>query len=164
MTQAEAAPAPTCARHGTPTRLSCSRCGTPICPRCAVDAAVGHACPTCVRERNAPHRARERRLIVRAVVGGVAAAVLGGVVYGLLVRAAAGLFSLLLAYVLGALVARGVVVAAREHRGADVRRLAVAAAVLAVAVGLVLRTGSPLVVDLRMLAYLAAGYGAWRSV
>jgi membrane associated rhomboid family serine protease len=40
----------------TPTRLSCSRCGRPICGRCAIPATVGQHCPECVAEarRTAP--------------------------------------------------------------------------------------------------------------
>ena len=32
----------------TPTKLSCSRCGNPICGRCAIPATVGQHCPDCV--------------------------------------------------------------------------------------------------------------------
>ncbi|MFN2593377.1 MAG: rhomboid family intramembrane serine protease [Actinomycetota bacterium] len=45
----------------TPTKLSCSRCGRPICGRCAIPASVGQHCPECVAEarRSAP---RVRRI------------------------------------------------------------------------------------------------------
>lgn len=37
-----------CARHpSVETELSCSRCGTPLCPRCLVQTEVGQRCPTC---------------------------------------------------------------------------------------------------------------------
>jgi membrane associated rhomboid family serine protease len=52
-----------CYRHpDRPTRLTCSRCGRPICAECSRDAAVGQHCPDCaapsdrhqvVRARNA---------------------------------------------------------------------------------------------------------------
>ncbi len=40
----------------TPTKLACSRCGNPICGRCAIPATVGQHCPDCVAEarRSAP--------------------------------------------------------------------------------------------------------------
>ena len=40
----------------TPTKLRCSRCGRPICGRCAIPASVGQHCPECVAEarRTAP--------------------------------------------------------------------------------------------------------------
>ena len=48
---------PTCARHtGTPTRLSCSACETPICPDCAIESAVGYKCPDCGTHGDLPRR------------------------------------------------------------------------------------------------------------
>jgi membrane associated rhomboid family serine protease len=40
----------------TPTKLRCTRCGRPICGRCAIPASVGQHCPECVAEarRSAP--------------------------------------------------------------------------------------------------------------
>ena len=35
------------------TRLRCSKCGTPICPRCAVQTPVGFRCPQCIRSQQA---------------------------------------------------------------------------------------------------------------
>lgn len=43
---------PRCARHpDVETRLTCSSCGTPICPDCLVDAAVSYHCPDCAEAR-----------------------------------------------------------------------------------------------------------------
>lgn len=43
-----------CARHpDVETTLRCNRCGTPICPRCAVQTPVGFRCPDCVRAQRA---------------------------------------------------------------------------------------------------------------
>lgn len=43
-----------CARHpDVETTLRCNRCGTPICPRCAVRTPVGFRCPDCVRAQTA---------------------------------------------------------------------------------------------------------------
>lgn len=53
---APVAPAPraeevTCYGHpDTPTRLRCTRCDKPICPRCSVPASVGQHCVWCVAE------------------------------------------------------------------------------------------------------------------
>ena len=35
------------------TRLHCSKCGVPICPKCAVQTPVGFRCPQCVRSQQA---------------------------------------------------------------------------------------------------------------
>src|ERR1700712_2390233 len=44
----------TCFRHpDRPTKISCSRCGRPICPECMNDAPVGFHCPICVKEGRA---------------------------------------------------------------------------------------------------------------
>lgn len=41
-----------CARHKTvSTRVRCSRCETPICPKCMVPGAVGYVCRSCAHER-----------------------------------------------------------------------------------------------------------------
>ena len=47
---------PTCVNHpGVATRVSCSSCGAPICPRCMHAGPVGQKCPTCAQ---LPRRAR----------------------------------------------------------------------------------------------------------
>ena len=75
-------PAPTalaCPRDETVTRLTCSRCGTPICPACLIRTAVGMRCPGCAvrtpARRSSPTHGRLVR--VAAAVAAVAA-VAGG--------------------------------------------------------------------------------------
>jgi membrane associated rhomboid family serine protease len=52
----------TCYRHPDEvTRVHCTRCGRPICPRCMTPAPVGHHCPSCVAEgRSSVPRVRRR--------------------------------------------------------------------------------------------------------
>ena len=70
-----------CARHPeTETALRCSRCETPICPRCMIQTPVGARCPDCAKIARSP---------IYTVTPGVAAkafgaAAVGGVVMGLI--------------------------------------------------------------------------------
>jgi membrane associated rhomboid family serine protease len=57
-----------CYRHsGRGTRISCSRCGRPICPDCMNDAPVGFQCPECVKEGRAtrPRTVTGAQLVAR---------------------------------------------------------------------------------------------------
>jgi membrane associated rhomboid family serine protease len=47
-----------CYRHpDEETRVHCTRCGRPICPKCMIPAPVGHQCPECVEEARREFRA-----------------------------------------------------------------------------------------------------------
>lgn len=58
----------------TPTKLSCSRCGNPICGRCAIPATVGQHCPDCVAEarKSAPKVRRQITSNAPVVMGLIA--------------------------------------------------------------------------------------------
>jgi hypothetical protein len=44
-----------CSRHPqVETNLSCSKCGTPICPKCLVQTPVGARCPDCAKLSRLP--------------------------------------------------------------------------------------------------------------
>ena len=65
----------TCARDGTPTQLTCTKCQTPICPDCLVRTDVGLRCPGCAGAPAArPATGRDRRPLI--VGGAVVVAVL----------------------------------------------------------------------------------------
>ncbi|MFN8558249.1 MAG: hypothetical protein U0531_13205 [Dehalococcoidia bacterium] len=94
-----------CAAHpDVETGLSCSRCGTPICPRCMVQMPVGLLCRGCARERQLPMYRMDSVSLARGVgtalvVGGAVGAVWGWLLppgFSLL-----GLFDLLLALFIG---------------------------------------------------------------
>ncbi len=58
------------------TRLRCNKCGTPICPKCAVQTPVGFRCPQCVRSQQAIfYTATPLDYGIAAVVGLVASTV-----------------------------------------------------------------------------------------
>jgi membrane associated rhomboid family serine protease len=64
--QQPAPPTTFCYRHpDRATRISCARCGRPICPECMQPASVGFQCPECVRQGNAGVRAPKRTTGVR---------------------------------------------------------------------------------------------------
>lgn len=68
----EAGVEPVCYRHpDRVTYLACSRCGRSICGDCAVDAAVGQRCPSCLIEQGTQRVIRkpmQRSLTQRAPV------------------------------------------------------------------------------------------------
>src|ERR671922_477678 len=92
--------APTCVNHPkVETRLTCSTCGDPICPRCMVATAVGQKCPRCARQSGRAKGNPDAALLARAFGAGLAVAAGGGL--GLLFVSVA---SLLLAAAPGFLV------------------------------------------------------------
>lgn len=91
---------PTCANHpGVATRLTCSSCGTPICPRCMVPAAVGQKCPACARQTGRARGLPTLGLLARVLGVTLAGGVAGGVLFSLL--PGFGLFILAALYGLG---------------------------------------------------------------
>lgn len=182
---------PTCARHpDVPTRVSCSACGTPICPDCSVESAVGYKCPDCGTHGGAPARAAggaggflsglvARRgassggtagpptdgrlpltLGARATAIGLLASLAGGFILGFVF--AGRTFFLISAGLVGWAVARAVYWATDDHTSPYLRAMALALAGLSVGVGLVAAPGATPTPDgLLFLAYPAAVYGGW---
>ncbi len=69
-----------CARHpGVETELTCSSCGTPICPRCSVPAPVGIKCPDCARPARTDRQVPVL-LFLRALAITLPVAIIGGVI------------------------------------------------------------------------------------
>lgn len=70
-----------CARHPkVETALTCTRCATPICPDCMVPGAVGMICRSCADLGGSPlFQVRPERLVL-ALVAGIAAGTLAGVI------------------------------------------------------------------------------------
>lgn len=64
------------------TRLRCSRCAKPICPREAVRTPVGLRCPDCAGVRGLPTYRTPTTSIARAAGLGLAVAIVIGVVWG----------------------------------------------------------------------------------
>ncbi|MBC8102959.1 MAG: hypothetical protein H7Z41_10270 [Cytophagales bacterium] len=68
-----------CARHPkTETALSCGRCGTPICPSCAVSGAVGMLCPSCGSNRSSHlYQVKPERFALATALGLAAGTLVG---------------------------------------------------------------------------------------
>jgi hypothetical protein len=163
MTTEQANLAPTCVNHPkVETRLTCSSCGDPICPRCMVATAVGQKCPRCAGQTGRAKGNPDTTLLARAFGAGVAVAVGAGLVM-LLVPFA----SLLLAAAHGFLVGATVRWAARRRTHTWLGLVAVAAVLVGLG-GLVLVLGGNPFAGRLLLAYVLSGgvafaraSGAW---
>ena len=118
-----------CARHpNTPTRLRCSRCGTPICPLCAVRTPVGLRCPDCAGVRGLPTYATERDALGKAALAAVAVGVLFAIAFAWLPE-----WNFYLSLALGFGVAEAMARAVRDKRGADIQVVGIFVAIGAMA-------------------------------
>ncbi|MBW3618697.1 MAG: hypothetical protein KY461_00495 [Actinobacteria bacterium] len=151
----------TCPRHpDTATRLSCTQCGTPICPRCAIDAPVGQKCPDCVRQHRAAVAKGKPRQYRKGAAAGAAAAVLAGVVLPIVLGIS--FVGLIATGFLGYGIAHAVLWGAEGNRAETFRNLALGFALVMVAGAFTVRFGTPVPGGLRgVLVYAAAAYGAY---
>jgi hypothetical protein len=120
-----------CARHPkVQTRLRCSRCGTPICPQCAVRTPVGLRCPDCAGVRGLPTYSTPGASMLKAAGAGVAV----GLVFALLF-AWIPQWNFYLSLALGFGVAEAMARAAKNKRGADLQVLGIVIALGAMGLG-----------------------------
>jgi hypothetical protein len=152
MTADQTNTAPRCVNHpGVETRLTCSNCGNPICPRCMVTTPVGQKCGDCARQPRSAKGTPTPALLARAFGAGFVVAALGG---------AALLFvpflGLILAAVLGLAVGWAARWAARRRVHNQLGAVAGAAAVLGIAATALL-LGVAVLHPRLLLAYLVAG-------
>jgi len=123
-----------CATHpDTETELCCSRCGTPICPRCLVQTPVGARCRSCARVQRLPTYRLDPLITVRGALAALAlAGVLGSVVGYLLphLLRQLGYFALFAGAGYGWLAARAVSAATNGRRGRLLQACAAASGVL----------------------------------
>ncbi len=119
-----------CPRHpGITTRLRCSKCGTPICPRCMVETPVGYRCPTCAGLSAGAWSDLPGSLLVRAATAGLLVAFVVGWLWSRIPE-----WQFYLALLLGFGVAEAMAAATRLRRGPSLQALGMAC----VAVGLVI--------------------------
>ena len=152
MTADQTNTAPRCVNHpGVETRLTCSSCGNPICPRCMVATPVGQKCGDCARQPRSAKGAPPPAMVARAFGAGYVVAAIGAAVW-LFVP----FLGLILAGVLGIVIAGAVRWAARRRVHNQLGLAAAAAAVLGMATTVLLLGGAVLNPRL-LLAYLIAG-------
>ncbi len=105
-----------CATHpDVETNLRCGKCGKPICPRCMVQTLVGARCPQCVRLYKLPTYRVPAAYYLRAAGTALGAAIVTGLLWGLL-------GSILPFYFLNLLLAAGVGYAIGELVSLSVNR------------------------------------------
>jgi hypothetical protein len=134
MAIAQEPPRPTedvrCTYHpSVMTRLRCSRCGKPICPRCGVRTPVGLRCPECAGVRGLPTYRTDTSVLLKAMAIGFGVAIVVGVVWGYIPE-----WNFYLSLLLGFGVAEGMAWAAKGKRGRDLQAAAIGAVVFALLV------------------------------
>lgn len=174
-----------CYRHpNNPTRLRCNRCGKPICTRCANATPVGLRCPDCARGPRPVIYQTDPAILVRAVGGGVVAALVIGIAWGLLNTAGLGRYGLAynwgfwFSLLLGFGVAESISFLAKRRRGTTLQAVGIGCVLLGFAISRVVISarlalsisldqallGTPaLGIDLLALLFLALACAiAWR--
>ena len=130
-----------CARHkDTPTNLRCSRCETPICPRCMVQTPVGARCKDCAQVVRSPIYSVPPLFLARAVGVSLAIGIGGGL--ALLILGPVLLFGSILLYPaamagLGYLVSEGISAATNRKRGRPLQFVAAGGVLVATVVVIV---------------------------
>ncbi len=121
---------PQCTYHpNVRTRLRCSKCDTPICPRCAVETPVGFRCPECAAVRGLPTYRTSSGTILKSVGIGLVVAIATGVLWGLFPS-----WNFYATLILGFGVAEGIAWAAKDKRGADLQAIGMGCVLLGLVV------------------------------
>lgn len=68
-----------CARHPrVETKVTCGKCGTPICPKCMVETPVGMRCPDCASAKRLPTYQISTQYYLRAIGAGLGIGIVCG--------------------------------------------------------------------------------------
>lgn len=106
-----------CSYHpDTLTRLRCSRCGKPICPKCGARTPVGLRCPDCAGVRGLPTYSTSSDALAKGVAIGFAVAIVIGVIWS-----RAPQWGFYLALILGFAIAEALAWAVKGKRGTDIQ-------------------------------------------
>lgn len=108
------------------TALRCSRCETPICPKCLVQTPVGARCRDCARISRSPVYTLGSSEIIRAAAAAIILGVVMGLIWGLvLLPFSFGFFSIFLGAGLGYVFTRALEFSTGRKRGPAVVAFAV---------------------------------------
>jgi hypothetical protein len=100
------------------TALRCSRCETPICPKCLIQTPVGARCRDCARISKSPVYTVNNATMVRAGVAAVVGGIVMGLIWGLvLLPFSVGFFSIFVGAGLGYAFTRMMEFATGRKRG-----------------------------------------------
>ena len=158
-----------CARHpDVETALRCSRCDTPICPKCLIQTPVGARCRDCARLAKSPIYTVSGQYLVRAIAAAVIGGVAMGLVWGFASRAVPGIavggifISLILGAGLGFGFTRIMELSANRKRGPVVVGCAMAGIVIATGIQMLFVGGTLFVGSI--LAAAAGLYFAYQNL
>lgn len=115
------------------TRLRCSKCGKPICPRCAVETPVGFRCPDCAQVRGLPTYQAGPTTLLKAGIVGLLVAVGCGVLWGYYPS-----WVFYICLLLGFGVAEGINWAANHKRGGELQFLGVVCVIIGIVIARVI--------------------------
>ena len=159
MSQVAPPNAPRCVNHpDRPTRVRCSSCERPICPKCMRESAVGMKCPDCARQpRRATRPGSAARYVAAAAAGTATAAVIGALlVFGV------GVFGILIPLLAGFVVGEVVSKTARRLGGTAFQVIAGVSTAAGLALGIILfqgtraLAGGPMIVFVLIASAIAA--------
>ena len=141
------------------TALRCSRCETPICPKCLVQTPVGARCKACARISRSPVYTVTAGVAVRAGVAAVIGGVVMGLIWGLVLRPfSVGFFSIFIGAGLGYAFTRMMEVSTGRKRGPVVAGFAMAGIGIAWAIQLLF-----VPVNFALYGLVAVGVGVYMA-
>ena len=127
------------------TGLGCGKCGRYICPRCMIQTPVGARCRECVTVTTLPTFEVAPSYYIRAVVAGGIAAIVGGILWNVLLRFNVPFVPWISAIGVGYLVGEAISVATNRKRGRGLAIVAGTSMVIAILVsGFLPQVSSPI--------------------
>jgi len=146
-----------CPRNpGVETALRCSRCETPICPKCLIQSPVGARCKDCAHMTRSPVYTLSPVHILRAAAAAVVGGLVMGIIWVVVLRPLTyGIFSIFIGAGLGWVFTRAMELATGRKRGPLVMGFAMGGIALAWA------TLALLDFDMARFGLLAAAIGMY---